>query len=441
MDGHSPELIQKENTQQIQGVGLHFVSPNLQGCLSLNCLSLNALSMSETSPLLPLIIQQIQQASDRRLPFVEFMQLALYHPTHGYYSNRAKHIGATGDFFTAPHLGAAFGELLATQLVQMWSILGTPDQFTLVEMGAGQGLMAQDILRWIRQHDADCWKQLNYIIVETAPGLISAQQQQLQPEFGDRIAWRTLSELAQNPIVGCYFSNELVDAFPVHQVEWRDGLLQEVYVSIDANDQLVEILDTPSTNALADYFTQLGHQLTHFPDPYRTEVNLAALDWIQQVAQGLDRGYVLTIDYGYPTERYYSPARDRGTLQCYYQHTHHNDPYQHIGAQDITAHVDFSALAQQGAAAGLVKVGITQQAIFLMALGLGDRLHQIAQSPARDGQSMLDCLRQRDALQQLINPMGLGNFGVLIQAKGLSPAALAIPLQGFDSPIGLGTAF
>ncbi|MGI0491074.1 class I SAM-dependent methyltransferase [Alkalinema pantanalense CENA528] len=385
--------------------------------------------------LLRLIVQQISQRS--RLTFAEFMELALYHPDQGYYLRRASKIGATGDFFTSPHLGADFGELLAEQFVQIWQILGQPQPFTLVEMGAGQGVLASDILRYLTQHYPDCARSLQYRIVEKVATLIAAQQRQLMPwlDRGLSIQWTNLETIAAAPIVGCFFSNELIDAFPVHLIQMQAGQLQEVYVGWDGTE-LVEMVDQPSNPALTAYFERLGIDLTapDYVEGYRSEVNLLALDWMQAVATGLQRGYVLTIDYGYPANRYYSRTRSQGTLQCYYQHSHHNDPYRYVGMQDITAHVNFTALEMQGQQCGLQTVGVTQQAMFLMALGLGDRIANLGQSTAEAHQDINALLRRRDALHSLINPMGLGNFGVLVQSKGLTESEKQHALTGLTIP-------
>jgi SAM-dependent MidA family methyltransferase len=377
--------------------------------------------MANPNALAALIQAQILAVDPARIPFAVFMEQALYHPELGYYSQRARSIGPGGDFFTAPHLGSAFGAMLAVQLAEIWVRLGSPQPYTLVEMGAGQGLLAMDILRWLRQHDPQCFASLSYIIVEKSAGLIAQQQQQLSGEFGDvPIAWKTWDTIAPASIVGCCFSNELVDAFAVHQVAFAAGELQEVYVTVQG-EQFVEVLAPPSTPALAAYFADCAPRPVgpDYPDPYRTEVNLAALDWQRSVATALDRGYVLTIDYGYPADRYYNRVRSAGTLQCYYQHSRNSDPYIHIGEQDITAHVNFTALERVGASIGLDHVGLTSQAMFLLNLGLGDRIAALGQSDSTDPQEIIDRLRQRDALHQLINPMGLGNFGVLIQSKGV----------------------
>ena len=173
-----------------------------------------------------------------------------------------------------------------------------------------------------------------------------------------------------------------------------------------------------------------------YPDGYRSEINLAALEWLSIVANPLKRGYLLTIDYGYTSERYYNPARHRGTLQCYYRHRHHDNPYIHIGRQDITAHVDFTGLQVWGNVCGLDNVGFTQQGLFLMALGLGDRIAALSTSGEAivKSQSLSRLLRRREALHQLIEPLGLGGFGVLVQSKGLTQAQAASPLKGLIAP-------
>jgi SAM-dependent MidA family methyltransferase len=378
--------------------------------------------VANPNALAAMIRAQILAAAPPRIPFVAFMEQALYHPELGYYSQRARSIGPAGDFFTAPHLGSEFGAMLAVQLAQMWVSLGSPQPYTLVEMGAGQGLLATDILRWLRQQDPQCFASLSYIIVEKSAGLIAQQQQQLWGEFGADapIAWKTWDAIVPDSIVGCCFSNELVDAFAVHQVVFEQGELQEIYVTVQG-DQFVEVLAPPSTPALIDYFAQFAPRPVgpDYPDPYRTEVNLAALDWQRSVAAVLDRGYVLTIDYGYPADRYYNRVRSEGTLQCYSRHSRSSDPYTHVGEQDITAHVNFTALERVGSSIGLEPVGLTSQAMFLLNLGLGDRIAALGQSDSIDPQEIMARLRQRDALHQLINPMGLGNFGVLIQSKGV----------------------
>ena len=440
--------------------------------------------MTNEQSLRCLIANKIAAAPNQRITFAEYMDLALYHPEYGYYATGAVNIGSEGDFFTSPHLGRDFGELLAEQFAQMWEILGRPAPFTLVEMGAGQGLLAADILHYLYRTYPDCFEVVEYIIVEKAAGLIAQQQQQLQRlRLGTKslpLQWTTLEAIPENSIIGCCFSNELVDAFPVHQVVMEGGQLREIYVTTTEQDvrnqqlverfrqnvptspesgvndeqsqivkagaeqeiNVVEVTDACSTSQLSEYFDFIGIDLMSgtYTEGYRTEVNLVALDWLKTVANRLKRGFLLTIDYGYSADRYYLPARDRGTLQCYYRHQHHDNPYVNIGQQDITAHVNFTALERQGEVCGLRQVGFTQQSLFLMALGLGDRIARLS-SPDSDrnqaiakGQDIVAVMRRRQVLHELMNPMGLGGFGVLVQSKGLTGQEEQVKLKGLIVP-------
>jgi SAM-dependent MidA family methyltransferase len=385
--------------------------------------------MNSKKALIDEIIRYIASTVKQRITFAEYMDMALYQPEYGYYSTKASNIGKRGDFFTSVHLGADFGEMLAIQFIQMWEILGQPAPFTLVEMGAGQGYLATDILNYLQQHNTALFNVLNYTIIEKSFLLRQVQQQKLD---GFPVNWYDLDEIASNSIVGCVFSNELVDAFPVHQFVLEAGQLKEIYVGISqvASDTFVEIIDEPSTPQLSKYFDLIEIDITTYPDKYRSEINLAALNWLTQVTDKLQHGYVITIDYGYPAHRYYNPRR-QGTLQCYYQHRRHDNPYIFVGNQDITTHVDFTALERCGETHGLVKFGFTQQALFLMALGLGERIAELSNSKL----PVSDILRRRDSLHQLIDPMGLGEFGVLIQSKGLTPTQASQPLKALTIPI------
>ena len=366
------------------------------------------------------------------------MELALYHPQFGYYSTRQSILGPQGDFITSPHMGHDFGETIAEQFVDMWQALEQPKPFTLVEMGAGQGLVAADVLAYLQKEYPGCFACLQYVVVEKSAALRSEQKKRLSywQEQGVQLSWQTLAEIPDQSIIGCMFSNELVDAFPVHWVETRDQSLHEMWVGVNEKG-LMPVLAKLSTPQLQTYFDQVGIDLSDYPNGYRTEVNLAALDWLKTVSERMKRGYVLTIDYGYAAQRYYSKARNQGTLQCYYRHAHHDDPFSSVGEQDITAHVDFTALENWGREAGLTQVGFTQQGLFLMALGLGDRLSALSyptSNQAATSQNIQSIMMRREALQQLISPMGFGNFGVLIQSKGLTPKEIARPLKGLTIP-------
>nr|WP_316788754.1 class I SAM-dependent methyltransferase [Thermoleptolyngbya oregonensis] len=422
-------------TQEImieQGYGILFMRP---GSSDLDDSNL---------PLCDRLSQRIVVHPQRRISFAEFMAIALYDPDYGYYATPSLRIGAAGDFYTSPHLDAAFGELLAEQFAELWHLLGAPHPFTLVEMGAGQGILAADVLRYLYREHYACFEAVDYVIVEISAAMRAEQQRRLKPLANSgQVRWCGWEEIPPDSVTGCFFSNELVDAFPVHQVAIAQGQLQEIYVTLapepvaGATPRFIETLGDLSTPRLAEYFELVGVDLLseRYPDGYRTEVNLAALDWMQTVADRLHRGYVITIDYGYPAQRYYSPTRTTGTLQCYYQHAHHSDPYLHIGQQDLTAHVDFTALERQGDRCGLDTLGFVPQGLFLMALGLGDRLAALSHPEPGTEVNLAEILQQRDRLQSLIDPLRLGNFGVLVQGKGINAAALP---KGLQTPTQLG---
>jgi SAM-dependent MidA family methyltransferase len=392
--------------------------------------------MANNLELIKVINDRISNSPQKQITFANYMDLVLYHPQHGYYASNAEQISKSGDFLTSPHLADDFGEMLATQLYQIWQILGEPPLFNIVEMGAGQGLLAVQILEYSSRIYPKFFRSIDYIVIETAPAMMEAQQSKLQDL---PVRWCEWTDIPDRSITGCFLSNELIDAFPVHQVVVLEDKLQEVYVTVgdlSLNEKIFkDTIDYLSTDRLSSYWQinqiNLNNLLSdRYPDDYRTEVNLAALDWLKLVAQKLQRGYIISIDYGYTADRYYNPMRTQGTLQCYYQHAYHNNPYINIGNQDLTAHVDFTALQHHGESLGLQTVGFIQQGMFLMALGLGEKIASISSSSG-DIQSLL---RRRQNLHQLIDPMGLGKFGVLIQSQGLTSEEQKIVLSGLSMP-------
>jgi SAM-dependent MidA family methyltransferase len=394
------------------------------------------MSLSEFSNSLKLkeiLLAQIRDSSPQQITFAQYMALALYHQQYGYYTAQVN-IGSGGDFFTSSSLGQDFGQLLGIQLKEMWHKLGCPKPFSVVEMGAGNGELARDILHYWQTTEHQAFIQaIRYIIIERSPGLKRQQQERLdslKSESNFDLTWRDWSDLESASIEGCFFSNELVDAFPVHLVQKDGQELKEVYLGIQGGE-LREIVDRLSTEKLTDYFNLVGIDLLQpqYPQDYRTEVNLQGLDWLQTLGTKLKRGYILTIDYGYSAEKYYRPSRSQGTLQCYYQHRRHNNPYANLGYQDITAQVDFTALELYGKRHNLHKIGFTQQGLFLMALGLGDRLKELSSGKF----SIPEIFQRRDALHQLIDPTGLGGYGVLIQGKNLTDSEQS--LQGLTTPL------
>ena len=385
---------------------------------------------SENSqPLVKSICDRLAESPHQQLTFSEYMDLVLYHPQYGYYASGKTPIGATGDFFTSSSLGKDFGELLAIQFAEIWEILGKPEPFTILEMGAGTGAMAVDVLQFLEKYYIDLFAVTNYTIIELSDSLRERQQQELKSRSINllNLSWKSWDEIANNAIVGCLFSNELIDALPVHLVTASGNKLQEIYVTFSEN-RFTEIIGEISTSKITEYFELIDINFSSlaYPDGYRTEVNLSALNWLETVASKLKRGYLLTIDYGYSAAKYYHPQRYQGTLQCYYQHRRHHNPYINLGIQDITAHVNFTALDRGGEKLGLETLGFTQQGMFLMALGLGDRLSDLSSGKY----NLQQILQRRDSLHQLIDPSGLGGFGVLIQAKGLSNQEKARSLTG-----------
>ena len=377
-----------------------------------------------------IIYKSISESQNKRITFAEYMDLVLYHPQYGYYATHPVNIGKQGDFLTSPHWGSDFGELLAEQFLQMWHILQRPNNFTIVEMGAGQGILAEQILGYLKQKHLDFFQTVEYLIVEKSE-VLKVQQKQILQSY--QVRWSDWDKISHSSITGCFFSNELVDAFPVHKFRIEEREIKEIYVSSNSQGKFVEITDKISTPEIAEYFNLVDIDLLSFVDVegYQSEVNLQALDWIKIVSNKLLKGYLLTIDYGYQAVRYYNPVRKEGTLQCYYQHHRNNYPYWNVGRQDITAHVDFTALEKQGNLLDLETLGFTKQGLFLMALGLGDRLNELSNN---QGFSVEEVFRRREALHSLIDPIGLGNFGVLVQSKSLSEEEKKQTLKGLSMP-------
>jgi SAM-dependent MidA family methyltransferase len=377
--------------------------------------------LERSAALYSAIAERIAATTEQRISFAEFMALDLYHPTLGYYTAPGEKIGGRGaDFYTSSDVSPIFGQLIARQLIQCWDLLGKPANFTIVELGAGVGKLARDILSEIAFLQPDLYASFSYAIVEISPDL-QARQRAALPARAPVLWYERLEQVGS--IEGVILSTELVDAFPVHIVVGQeDGGLDEVYVTtIEAASSqpldpdaanLHEVIAAPSTPALAEYFARLGIII---PPANRAEVNLAMLGWLAEVASVLQRGYVITIDYGNTADRLYSPRRTDGTLLCYYQHTLNANPYERLGRQDITAQVDFSSLMQRGEGLGLHTLGLTNQAAFLTSLGLGEMLQAL---PTMNISSE-EFVRQRAALLRLIEMDGLGRFKVLAQGKGV----------------------
>jgi len=370
-------------------------------------------SVTENAALKTAIADAVADAAGA-LPFRDFMEMALYHPTLGYYTSRRDVIGRSADYLTSSELTPLFGAMLGRQLREMWERLDRPDRFDAVEAGPGTGVLARDVLGWAARTAPDLAAALRYTLVETSPTLAERQQTTLAAE-GFEAQWR---DDLPSTVSGCIFSNELLDAMPVHRVAVEDGALREVYVTRDG-DGFGEELRDPHPDVAA-YFGALGL----LPgEGCHAEVNLEAPRWIASAAGALDRGYVLTFDYGYEAGDLYAGWRAEGTLLCFYRHNPATDPYARIGRQDITSHVDFTTIRRSGEDAGLTTLGLTTQAEFLGALGIGEAL----QPPAGERPQMEEYFARRRAVTDLIDTGGLGRVKVLVQAK-----AAAGPLSGLS---------
>lgn len=350
-------------------------------------------------------------AASGPIPFVRFMELALYHPQYGYYMRPAEagseRIGWAGDFYTSSDVHPILGQALARQAREIDFLLGHPNPLTVVEMGPGKGLLARDFLQAMDRDD-EMRRRLRYVLVERSPAMRMLQQGHLRTWMGEPglLTWiEGLQSLAPSSVVGLLFSNELPDAFPVHRIQMKDGRAQEVFVTYQ-NRAFVECLQPLAQPELQQHLRRLNIPL---PEGYRTEVNLHALTWMQHVARAIDRGVAITIDYGHTAQDLYNADRSDGTLLCYYSQLTSEDPYERVGEQDITAHVDFSSLATAGETQGLHVTGFTNQLSFLMGLGVEDMMAKLdPESP------------EFRAAIHLLRPDGMGTtFKVLVQHKGI----------------------
>jgi SAM-dependent MidA family methyltransferase len=271
---------------------------------------------------------------------------------------------------------------------------------------------------------------LRYVIVEKSPAMIAQQRRLLAPWLDSGVlSWA--DALPAEPIAGCILSNELVDAFPVHRVVFSEGALKECFVDVEGG-ALVERLGEPSTPELAAYLERVGVSLA---EGQQAEINLAAIAWMRAVGRALRRGYVLTIDYGYPAEELYAPHRARGTLLAYHRHRTNEAFYERVGRQDMTAHVDFTTLAWAGQAVGLDVEGFTSQTSFLLGLGA----HEAAERALDAAADEAERARALAGIRGVLDPQGMGRiFKVLIQRKGIAPGSLRGLSFGANRSLGVG---
>ena len=370
-------------------------------------------SRSEPTPLALLLAERIRSGGP--ITFSEYMEACLYHPLLGYYTKAEQH--PRRDYFTSVDASPLFGRLLARQFHEMWSLLDRPQSFRLIEVGAGTGHLAKQILdcvasSWPEFHDA-----LRFIAVERSTSRRALQSKILDAHIqADKFAAQ--EELPDEIASGCIFSNELLDAMPVHRVIREQNDLREICVGFGKNGLGDEIRQLSST-ALKEYFAEEQISLL---EEQQAEINLAACRWIAEAGAKLKRGFVLSIDYGHAARELYDERHMRGTLLAYERHRASEDFFRAPGEQDLTAHVDFTALEINGRKSGLLRTGFTSQSKFLMALARHGEFTDLQS----DGMSETEQRQRRLLFKTLINPEGMGGtFQVLIQHKGIEPRNLA----------------
>ncbi len=342
----------------------------------------------------------------------QFMAWALYHPDYGYYTT-GPNIGPRGDFTTSPEASPAFGRLFAQHLKEIDDLLGHPTPFDAVECGPGRGTLAADLLATLQDEQPDLYRRLRYWLVDVSPALIAAQQKKLVPRHSSTVQWRNGLGDMPTGIRGAVIANELIDAFPVHVLENKDGEILEQFVTLDKGGTLSIAYLIPSSGELIGF---LEEQAISLQPGERIEINLAVESWLDQLSAIFEAGIVTIIDYGDEAPERYSPARREGTLLGYYRGAVTDNILAHPGKQDLTALVDFTSLQTAARKAGFAVAGTVRQAHFLLGLGLGT-----THTPESVTDSVEAALQYRRGLQALISMEGLGRFHVLLLSKKIGP--------------------
>ncbi len=364
------------------------------------------------TPLAALLAERIRRFG--LITFAEYMRECLYHPVHGYYSQPES--ARFADYYTSPDVHPIFGRLLARQFAEMWEQLNRPSEFLLVEAAAGAGRLAKHILEFAQSKLPDFYASLRYVAVERSPARCDQMAGHLAPYLQEGKCRLSL-EFPADISSGCIFSNEFLDALSVHRVRQQDGRLQEIFVGNDGGT-FVEVLMPLSTCAISEYFTAQDITLE---EGQQAEAGLEACDWIGEIARRLDRGFVLTIDYGQKAADLFDSHHMAGTLLAYAKHQASESYYAAPGEQDLTAHVNFTALRLWGQRRGLETLGLVHQTAFLLALGKGNQFADLYE----DGMDETDRVRARLQLKTLIFPEGMGErFQVLLQQKSVPTAKL-----------------
>jgi SAM-dependent MidA family methyltransferase len=369
------------------------------------------------TPLAALLAERVRRFGP--ITFAEYMRECLYHPVHGYYSRPESRRFA--DYYTSVDVHPIFGRLLARQFAQMWEQLGLPAEFHLVEAAAGTGRLAAHILEFAQAKLPRFYRTLRYVAVERSPARCDQISTRLVPYIANGHCNATIEVPTKIP-AGCVFSNELLDALPIHRVIQQDGALQEIFVVHDGK-VFSELQKPLSTCGISEYFATQQIQLV---EGQQAEAGLETCDWITEIGRRLERGFVLTIDYGHEAAGLFDTHHMAGTVLAYANHRASEDFYAAPGQQDLTAHVNFTAVRLWGQRSGLEAVGLVSQTAFLLALGQENEFADLYD----EGMPEADRVRARLQLKTLIYPEGMGErFQVMVQAKGV-PATKLTGLAG-----------
>ena len=359
------------------------------------------------TPLAELLADRIRRFGP--LTFADYMRECLYHPVHGYYSKAESKRFA--DYYTSVDVHPIFARLLTRQFAEMWERLGHPVQFMLVEAGAGVGRFAGQVLDFCETKLPAFYEALRYVAMERSAlrreqAALHSQRHAVSGHFS------ASAEIPAHIAAGCVFSNELVDALPVHRVMMDGGAMKEIVVGF-RDGRFIDVLAPLSSCAISEYFA--AQEIT-LSEGQHAEAGLEACDWISEIGRRLERGYVLTIDYGHHAAELFDEHHMRGTLLAYQNHRASEDFYSSPGEQDLTAHANFTALESWGKRAGLETAGFTSQTAFLLALGQGNEFADLYD----EGQTEAEGVKARLQLKTLIHPEGMGErFQVLVQRKGV----------------------
>jgi len=362
------------------------------------------------------IARKIQNAPTRLIPFHDYMQMCLYEPGLGYYMNGEMKIGKQGDFYTSSNIGSLMGEMLAAVMVRYWKSQPPSEAYLIAEWGGGNGRLADQILTELQNSFPDYYNKVQYQIVDTSSYHRRLQIEQLQRHEQRVSIWKPdqweKEHIADYSII---LSNELLDAFPVHRIKKTKHHLYEIMVGCEEDTgRFIEALQPISKDSELHTAIEADDLWGRLCEGQTAELCPGAGKWLASTACKLNKGLQLTIDYGDIAERLYTPDRMEGTLMCYYRHQAHSDPYRHIGEQDITAHVNFSACIREGTKSGMTEWSLVTQKQFLLDAGILDKLqnHQVTDP-------FHPIARRNRAIRQLLLGDGMAeSFKVLTQKKG-----------------------